>query len=127
MDRSGGDEKHVAGLQRGGRLALDLVFQRAFEDVDDLFARMGVAAEGRARRKVDADLERLVAGDAEIVPLQIGSRDSPGLLRPRDVRTPTALPSISAAIAKARAVFINLSLMSTPSRFTAATPRRPAP
>ena len=37
VDRSGRDEEDVAGLIRRWRLALDLILQRAFEDVDDLF------------------------------------------------------------------------------------------
>ena len=40
VDRSGRDEQDVAGLERHRRLALDLILQQAFEDIDDLFARM---------------------------------------------------------------------------------------
>ena len=49
-------------------------------DVDDLFARMLVLDGWRFRADVDAVLDELAAGDAEIVPLEIGARDS-GLLR----------------------------------------------
>src|ERR1700730_17813549 len=40
VDRSRRDEQHVAGLERHRRLAFDLIFQRAFEHIDDLFAGM---------------------------------------------------------------------------------------
>src|SRR5262245_51789521 len=42
MDRSGRDEQEVAVLECHRRLALHLILQRAFEDVDDFFARMRV-------------------------------------------------------------------------------------
>src|SRR5262245_19475051 len=40
VDRPGRDKQDVAGLKRHRRLAFDLILQRAFEDIDDLFARM---------------------------------------------------------------------------------------
>src|SRR4249919_2385691 len=76
VDRSGWDEEDVAGLERHWRLALDLILQRALEDIDDLFARMRVLAEGRSRVEVNAYLEGLASGDAEIVPLQVRALDS---------------------------------------------------
>src|SRR5215470_2674639 len=82
MDRSGRNEEYVPGLERHRRLALDVILERAVEDIDDLFARMGVPAEGYARVDVDAHLDGLASGHAEIVPLQVGSLDS-RLLRPR--------------------------------------------
>src|SRR6185295_20055083 len=45
MNRSGWNEEHVAGLQRDRWLVLDLIFERAFEDINDLFAGMRVLAE----------------------------------------------------------------------------------
>src|SRR5262245_51609775 len=42
VDRSGRDGQGVPGVTRPRRLSLDLILQRPFEDVDDLFARMGV-------------------------------------------------------------------------------------
>src|SRR6185436_16866293 len=42
VDRLSRDEEHVAGLVRRRRPALDVILQRAFEDVDDLFAEMRV-------------------------------------------------------------------------------------
>jgi hypothetical protein len=46
---------------------------------------MGVPAEGRARLEVDADLDSLASGGAEIVPLKVGPLDA-GLLGPCEVR-----------------------------------------
>jgi hypothetical protein len=87
-DRSGWDEEDVAGLERHWRLALDLILQRALEDIDDLFARMRVLAEGRSRIEVNAYLEGLASGDAEIVPLQVRALDSrhPRVLSPRHLQ-----------------------------------------
>src|SRR5689334_3968602 len=82
VDRSGRDEQDLARLERHRRLALDPVLQRALEDVDDLLARMRVPAERSARGEVDARLDGLASGGAEIVPLELGARDA-GLLRPR--------------------------------------------
>src|SRR4029453_7311130 len=56
MDRSGRNEEDIAGLERHRRLVADLIFERAFEDIDDLFAGMRVLAERHARGEVDADL-----------------------------------------------------------------------
>src|SRR5262245_50500244 len=39
VDRSSRDEQNVAGLEHHRRFALDLILERAFEDIDDLFAR----------------------------------------------------------------------------------------
>src|SRR5712691_10831137 len=85
VDRSGRDEQDVAGLERHRRLALDLILQRAFEDIDDLFARMPVLVERHARVELYARLDDLASGEAEIVPLEIGALDS-RLLRPRHVQ-----------------------------------------
>src|SRR5882757_8697684 len=49
MDRSGRNEQDVASPERYGRFVLELIFERAREHVDDLFARMGMLAEGYAR------------------------------------------------------------------------------
>src|SRR5262245_39782357 len=89
VDRSGRDEQDVAGLERDRRLALDLVLQRAFDDIDDLFARMPVLGKRHSRVEVDAHLDDLAAGDAEIVPLEVGAFDS-RLLRRRYVQHQTA-------------------------------------
>src|SRR5260370_40179071 len=45
VDRSGGNEEDVAGLERHRRLVLHLLLNRAFEDIDDLFAPMRMLAE----------------------------------------------------------------------------------
>jgi hypothetical protein len=75
MGRSGGDEEHVAGLERHRRVVLDLIFERALDDIDDLFARMRMLGEGDARLDVDAHLDDFASGNAEILPLQIGALD----------------------------------------------------
>jgi hypothetical protein len=84
VDRSGRDEQDVAGFEGYRRLALHRVFPRAFEDVDDLFARMRVPGGRRSRRELDDRLDDLASGDAQVVPLEI---DAPGshLLRLRHV------------------------------------------
>jgi hypothetical protein len=51
VDHSGRDEKDLASLVRRRRLALDLILQRAFEDIDDLFARMRVLGGDISRSK----------------------------------------------------------------------------
>ena len=53
VDRSGRDEQDVAGLEGHRRLALQRVFPRAFEDIDDLFARMRVPRGRRSRLELD--------------------------------------------------------------------------
>src|SRR5262249_12324555 len=67
---------------------IELILQQAFDDVGDLFARMAVRGECHSGGEVDADLDHLAAGDAEIVPREISALDS--LLRQRDVRRQTA-------------------------------------
>jgi hypothetical protein len=84
VDCAGWDEQHVAGFQRHRWLAVHLVFQRPFEDIDDFLARVRVLAERYARTEVDANLDDLSPRDAEIVLLEIGTRDS-RLLRSRHV------------------------------------------
>ena len=86
MDRPGRNEQDVASRERHRRRALDLIHQRAFEDIDDLFARMRVPGGRQSRRDVDAHLDDLASGDAEIVPLEIGARESRLLLRRRQVQ-----------------------------------------
>src|SRR3954471_15080219 len=85
MDCSGRNEEHVACLQFHRRLVLELIFERAFQDINDFLAGMGVLAERHAGGEVDADLDGLASGRAEVVPLQVGSRD-PVLLRLRAKR-----------------------------------------
>jgi hypothetical protein len=89
VDRPGRDEQDVAGLERHRRLALHLILQRAFEDIDDLFARMRVLGGRIARFELDARLDDLASGDAQIAPLEIGALES-RLLRPRHVQRQTA-------------------------------------
>src|SRR6202042_594303 len=66
----------LAGVVHLGGLAVDLVLQRAFQDVDDLLTRMGVPDRGRARLDVDARLDHLASGDGEVVALQAGAPQS---------------------------------------------------
>src|SRR5215831_669391 len=82
VDRSGRDGQGVTGIARPGRLALNLILQRPFEDVDDLFARMRVPDGWCFGADVDALLDDLAPGDAEIVLLQLGAPQSRCLLYP---------------------------------------------
>src|SRR5918992_3686905 len=61
VDRSGRDEQNLAGLERHRRLALELIHQRTFDDVDNLLTRMTVLAEGHSGRDVDAHLDDLAS------------------------------------------------------------------
>src|SRR5262245_45999623 len=65
VNGSGWDEQDVAGLERSRRLALDLILQRAVEDIDDLFARMLVPGRDHSRVEVDSHLNDLASGDVE--------------------------------------------------------------
>src|SRR5438132_6118458 len=85
MRRVGGNEEDVAGFQRDWRFVPDLIFERALQDINNLFAGMGVLAERHGGREVDAYLNGLASGRAEIVPLQIRPHD-PALLRLRAKR-----------------------------------------
>jgi hypothetical protein len=71
-----GDGQGVTGAARPRRLALDLVLQRPFDDVDDLFTRMGVLDRCRFEGYVDVLLDDLSSGSAEIVLLQFGAPQS---------------------------------------------------
>src|SRR5258705_12027177 len=73
VDRSSRDEQDVTGLETHRRLALDLILQRAFEHVDDLFARMRMPRGDISRVEIDAHLANLASGPAEAEPLQPGS------------------------------------------------------
>src|SRR5262245_52725412 len=56
------------GVERPRRLAFDLILQRPFKDVDDLFARMCVLDHRRFGADVDPRLNHLAPRDAEILP-----------------------------------------------------------
>jgi hypothetical protein len=71
VDRFGRDEQDVAGFERRRRPALHPVLQRPFEDVENHFAPMLVPDEWRLRANVDAALDDLASGDAQIVPLEV--------------------------------------------------------
>ena len=69
MHHSVRHEEDVSGFERHWRLAVDIIFNRAFEDVDDLLARMSVSWEGRSGREGYTELPYLATRDAEIVAL----------------------------------------------------------
>ena len=81
MDRTVRDEQYVAGLERHRRLAVDLILQQAFDDVDDLFARMAVRGKCNPWGEINAHLNDLAPRGAEIVLLEISTLNS--LLRLR--------------------------------------------
>src|SRR5262245_62149961 len=76
VDHPGRNSEDVAGMKGHRRLAFDLILQRPLEDVDDLFPRMGVPDERCFRAYVDARLDDLTSGNAEIVLLEIGAPNS---------------------------------------------------
>ena len=76
VDRSRRNEQDAAGLECHRRLAVDLVLQRAFQHVDDLFAGMRVPAELDSGVQLDAHLNDFASGDAQIVPLKIDPPDA---------------------------------------------------
>src|SRR5215208_7642060 len=80
MHRFSRDEKDLARVEPRGWLSLELILQRSFEDVDDLFARMGMLEGRRVRADVHAVVEDFASGNAEIVLLEIGALDSRRLL-----------------------------------------------
>src|ERR671911_1353861 len=80
VDRFGRDEQDVASVERRRWLTLDLVLQRSFEDIDDLFAWMLVLEGRRFRANVHAVLDDFASGNAEIVLLEIGALDFQRLL-----------------------------------------------
>src|ERR1700754_147900 len=75
MDRTGRNEVDLAGLEYDWRLAIDLVFHQAFEDIDDLFARMRVPGGRHAGVYVNAHLDGLASGGSEVLLLKIGAAD----------------------------------------------------
>ena len=75
VDRLGRDEEDVARLESRRRFPLDFVLQRAFEDVDDLLARMLVPDRRRLRSDVDTVLDDLASGGAEIALLEVRACD----------------------------------------------------
>ena len=85
VNRPGRDEQRFTGLQRHRWRAVELIFQRAFEDIGDLRPRMRVPAERDPLGEIDADLDDLASSDSEIVPHDVAARDS-RLLRVRHKR-----------------------------------------
>src|SRR5580700_7411917 len=73
VDYPGRYGQGLAGVVHLGGLAVDLVLQRACQDVDDLLTRMGVPDRGRARLDVDARLDHLASGNGKVVALQAGA------------------------------------------------------
>jgi hypothetical protein len=103
VDYSCRDGQGVPGVVGPGRLAVELVLQRPFQDVDDLLAGVGVLDQRCGRAEVDARLDDLASEDAEILLLEVGAPESRRLLDPpaRGAaavlgRTYPGLPSVSA-------------------------------
>jgi hypothetical protein len=105
VECSRGDEQHLTGLDRQWRLAVELIFQLAFDDIDDFFTRMRVPWGDQARGELDEHLVHLASGDAEIVPLEIGALGAPSCCADTAVSA-KAFPTISSATAMARIVFM---------------------
>jgi hypothetical protein len=59
-----------------GGFAVERVCPHAFEDIDDLFARMRVPGRRRSRLELDDHLDDLASGDAQVVPLEIDASGS---------------------------------------------------
>jgi hypothetical protein len=93
IDRSGRDGQGVTGMVRPHRLALDLVLQRCFEDVDDLFARMDVPNRRRLGPISTRSWTTSRPG-AEIVLLQIGAPQLPAPAGPSSRLAPLPWPSM---------------------------------
>ena len=109
VDRSGRDEQDSPALSVTGGLPSSWYSSDAFEDIDDLLARMRVLGGQPAGREIDAHLDDLASGDAEIVPLEIGALDSRAAApAPRAIAKPLA--AISAATAMIRLIFMWISL-----------------
>jgi hypothetical protein len=72
VDHAGRDEEDIAGIVDRGRPALDVILERPLDYVNDLLAGMRVRGENIARVKIDAYLDSLVSGRAQIMPLQLG-------------------------------------------------------
>ena len=64
VDRSGWDEQGLTGLERHRRLAFELVFQQALDDVGDLFAGMAVRGKRHPGGEVDTHLDDFASRDA---------------------------------------------------------------
>jgi hypothetical protein len=73
MHSSVGDEQHIARFDAHG-LPVHLIFERSFENVDDLLPRVRVAREKCAGCKVDPRLENLATRNTEVMALEIGTR-----------------------------------------------------
>ena len=76
VDRFGRDHQGLARADRPRRLAIDLVLQRALQDINDLFARMPVSDGRCLRADLHAVLDDLAPTNAQIVLLEIGALDS---------------------------------------------------
>jgi len=70
VNGSGRDEKRASRAKRYRRLAVLLENNRAFENVSDLFARVGMAPNGRAGLKLGNSGHGLMAGHREIALLE---------------------------------------------------------
>jgi hypothetical protein len=76
VDRLGRDQEDLAGIERRGLAAVDGLLERALQDVDDLLARVLVPGRWRVGSDIDAILNDLAAGNAQIVALEIGAGEA---------------------------------------------------
>src|SRR5262249_9688720 len=73
----------LASTDRRGRVAVDLVLERALEHVDDLLSGMAVPNGRHFGADVDAVLDPLPPGNAEVVPVEVGTPEPRRLLHSR--------------------------------------------
>src|SRR5262249_52326833 len=86
VDGARRNEEHITGSERYRRFAVQLVLQLPFEHIDDLLAGMAVSGRGLTWIYINAHLDDLAAGGAEIVPLQVGAM-CPRLWRRRSAQS----------------------------------------
>ena len=77
----GRDREGLARLHRPGFLPVDLVLQLSLEHVDDLLAEVEMPGRWRLRAELEAILDHLASGDAEVLLLEVDTVDSGHLLR----------------------------------------------
>src|SRR5262249_17516188 len=92
-----GDHQSLAGAVRPRLHAVNLILERALDDIDDLFARMPVPDGLRRRADLDSVLDHLTPRSVQVVVLKIGPLDArclrlwragQALLRAGQIETP---------------------------------------
>jgi hypothetical protein len=81
MNDTGWDKEHIPRLKCDRRLAVNQVLQQALEDINDFLAGVRVSWETSPHIKVDTILDRFMPWDANVVALEICSRNTGLLLR----------------------------------------------